>query len=57
LAPTCTTLVNKKKDEFTKKIPSNVEKVLDKGERKLNLDEKQHDVVHKATINVVELEN
>jgi len=39
-----------------KRIPSNVEKVLDKGKRKLKLDEEHQDVVHKALINVVELE-
>jgi hypothetical protein len=55
LAPTCTTFANQKKKSLPKGIPSNVEKVLDKGERKLKLDEERQDVVHKAIINVVEL--
>lgn len=34
LAPTCTTLANKKKTNLSKGIPSNVKKVQDKGEKK-----------------------
>jgi hypothetical protein len=37
LAPTCTTLANEKEDELAQGIPSNVNKVLDKDERKLKL--------------------
>jgi hypothetical protein len=42
---------------LSKGIPSNVKKVLDKGEKKLKLDEEHQDVVHKTTINLVELAN
>jgi hypothetical protein len=46
----------KKKMSLPKGIQLNAKKVLDKDERKLKLVEEQQDVLHKATIKVVELE-
>ncbi len=45
----------KKKKNLFKGIPSNVDKVLDKDEKKLKLVEEWQDVFHKTTIKVVEL--
>ncbi len=54
--PTCTTLVNNKKDELAQEIPSNEEKVLNKDERKLKLVEERQYVLHKTTIKTIELD-
>jgi hypothetical protein len=41
---------------LSKGIPSNVEKVMDKDEKKLKLVEERQDVLHKAIIKIVKLE-